>query len=129
MAVMFTGGLATPTTERVRADVKTLVELQDDGDRAVQPLLARDFAIHRERAGPALTDPGDAAEGERGEAQAVVLEVELPRVLAGRERDQPSDFRAPVLREDVPVDPYREVFVLGPLAEDTTRNKNQARNY
>ena len=44
------------------------------------------LAVHLERAGAGTAEAAHVVEGERADAEAVILEVELQRVLAGRER-------------------------------------------
>ena len=49
--------------------------------------LRGDFlAVHLERAGAGAAEAAHVVEGERADAEAVILEVELDGVLAGRER-------------------------------------------
>src|SRR5208283_3936058 len=63
----------------------TLVELQDEGDRALH-VLARDFlAIDLQHARSAASDAADTAEFERADPEPVIFEVELHFVPAGRE--------------------------------------------
>ena len=45
-----------------------------------------DLAVHLERAGAGTAEAAHVVEGERADAEAVILEVELQGVLAGRER-------------------------------------------
>ena len=80
--------------QRVGADVEALVPLQDHGQRVLH-LLGGDFlAVHLQRAGAGAAEAAHVVEGERAEAQAVILEVELQRVLAGRERVRSFPFDA-----------------------------------
>src|SRR5262245_43641662 len=67
------------------AHVKGLVSRWDDGERALTLLLRSDLAVDLQDAGAAATDAADIVEGERGKAQSVIFEIELERVLAGRE--------------------------------------------
>src|SRR5215471_14050581 len=70
----------------VGADVKVLVPLQDQRDRALHALARHLLAVDLEHAGAAAADAAHVVEGERARSKAVVLEVELQLVLAGRER-------------------------------------------
>src|SRR5215471_11175417 len=77
----------------VRADVQVLVPLENEREGVLHP-LARDFrAVDLEDSGAALAEPTVAAEHERRRTEAVVPEVELERVLAGRQdlRSLPLD--------------------------------------
>ena len=56
------------------------------GSCAPSSAVATSLAVDLEYAGPAAADAAQVVEGKRREAEAVVLEVELERVLAGRER-------------------------------------------
>ena len=44
------------------------------------------LAVHLQHAGAAAADAAQVVEGQRAHAEAVVLEVELQRVLARRQR-------------------------------------------
>ncbi len=72
--------------QRVGADVEALVPLQDHRQRVRHGNGLDSFAVHLERAGAAAAEAAQVVERERADAEAVVLEVELDRVLAGRER-------------------------------------------
>ena len=72
--------------QRVGADVEALVPLQDHRQRVRHGNGLDSFAVHLERAGAAAAEAAHVIEGERAQAEAVILEVELQRVLAGRER-------------------------------------------
>src|SRR5262249_43910433 len=68
----------------VGADVEGLVPLEDERDRVVHLLGAHDLAVDLEHSGAGLADAAQVVEGEGRDAEAVVLEVELERVLARR---------------------------------------------
>ncbi len=70
----------------IGADIEALIPLQDDRDRLLHPLLVDHLAVHLQRAGTAFADAGKVVVRHRADAQAVILEVELDGVLAGRER-------------------------------------------
>lgn len=70
----------------VGTDIETLVELQQERQRVLHLLLRDHLAVDLERADAAAADATHVIEGERREAQSVILEVELKHVLAGAER-------------------------------------------
>jgi hypothetical protein len=72
--------------QRVRADVERLVPLQNQWQGALHLLLSYDLAVQIENSHAAAADAGEIVEGESSDPQAIVFEVELQRVLAGRER-------------------------------------------
>ena len=59
---------------------------EDQRDGALHLLVGDRLAVDLEDAGAAAADAAHAVEGERAHAEPVVLEVELERVLAGRQR-------------------------------------------
>ena len=70
----------------VGADVEGLVPLQDHGQRVRHGFGGHDLAVHLQHAGAGPAEAAHVVERERADAQAVILEVELHGVLAGRER-------------------------------------------
>src|SRR5262245_47384181 len=81
--------LVVPVIHRsagVRADVEGLVPLQDKRHRALHFLRGHHLPVDLQHPGAALADAAQLVEGQRREAQPVVFEGELARVLAGRER-------------------------------------------
>ena len=71
--------------ERVRADIEALVPLQDHRQRTLHLDGLHCLAVHLERAGAGTAEAAHVVEGEGADAEAVVFEVELDGVLAGRE--------------------------------------------
>src|SRR5664279_596199 len=69
----------------VGADIKVLVPLQDQRQGVLHRLRGHRLAVDLQDARTALADAAHVVEGERTHAEAVVLEVELQRVLAGRQ--------------------------------------------
>src|SRR5581483_8376040 len=69
----------------IGADIEAFIPLEDERDRALHRLRRHDLAVDFQYAGPAAADAAHVVEGQGGEAEPVVLEVELQRVLAGRE--------------------------------------------
>ena len=81
--------LVVPVIHRgagVGAHVEVLVPLQDEGYGALHLLAGHFLAVHLEHAGAAPADAADVIKGQSAHAQAVVLEVELQGVFAGRQR-------------------------------------------
>src|ERR1035438_7801261 len=68
----------------VGADIKVLVPLQDQRQGVLHRLRGHRLAVHLQDARTAAADAAHVVEGERSHAEAVVLEVEFQRVLAGR---------------------------------------------
>src|SRR5439155_8707335 len=69
-----------------RADVKTLVPLQNHRQRLRHRDRLDFLAVHLERAGARTTESTHVIKRECAKAEAVILEVELQHMLAGRER-------------------------------------------
>src|ERR1043166_3726077 len=68
----------------VGADVEALVPLHDERERLLH-LLGHDFlAVHLEHACAAPPDTAHVVESQRASAEALILEVELNRMLARR---------------------------------------------
>src|SRR5262245_66121321 len=65
----------------IGADVKILVPWPAERDGSLQGLTRHFGTVDLENAGAAAADAANAVEGERGEAEAVIFEVELKRVL------------------------------------------------
>jgi len=76
------------------ADVESLVPLEKQRNRALHLPHRDDLAVDLEHAGAAPSDPTHVVEGESGHAKAVVLEVVLQRVLAGRKGLRTSPAQA-----------------------------------
>ncbi len=74
------------TGQRIGANVEALVPLQDHWQRMRHGNGLDFFAVHFERAGAGAAKTAHVVEGERADAKAVILEVELQRVFAGHER-------------------------------------------
>src|SRR5262249_60347719 len=84
----------------VGADIERLVPLEDEPDTVVHLLRAYGLAIDLELPGARLPDAAHVVEGQRPDPEALVLEVELEGVLAGRQlRSFPPD---PLEIEQVP---------------------------
>ena len=69
----------------IGSNVEVLIPLQDEGQGVFHGLSGHHRTVHLESARTALTDAASVVKGERGQAEAVVLEVELQGVLAGRQ--------------------------------------------
>src|SRR5690606_31241931 len=78
--------LVVDAGERVGTHVEVLVPLQDQRDGALHGLPRDLLAVDLEHALAAAADPADAVEGERADAEPVIGEGELERVLARGER-------------------------------------------
>src|SRR5262249_62133913 len=70
----------------VGADVEVLISLQDEWNGTFHPQACNLLAVDFQHADAAASDTADVVKGECSEPQAVILEVELQRVLAGRKR-------------------------------------------
>jgi len=106
----------------IGANVEGLVPLQNERQRTLHSLVGHDLAVNLEHAGAGPADATHVVERERGEAQAIVLEVELKPMLARRERlcafpalplqvDQVPDEDRLALQQVEP--PAREPTTLG----------------
>src|SRR5947208_4092260 len=73
------------TSQRVGADIEALVPLQDHRQGVRHGDGLNFLAVHLERSGARTTETTHVIEGKCAQAQAVVLEVELQRMFAGRE--------------------------------------------
>ena len=69
----------------IGADVEVLIPLQYQRQRVFHRLRCHRRAVDLQDARTALTDAAYVVEGERTHAEAVVFEVELQSVLAGRQ--------------------------------------------
>src|SRR5262249_47249301 len=69
----------------IGADVEVLVPLPDERNSVLQLLARHLLAVHLEHAGAAAADAAYVVKGKRAKTEAVILEVELQRVLAWRQ--------------------------------------------
>src|SRR5437762_6212624 len=74
------------TSQRVGADIEALVPLQDHRQGVRHGDGLNFLAVHLERSGARTTDSTHVIKREGAEAETVVLEVVLQRMLAGSER-------------------------------------------
>src|SRR5262249_5216777 len=109
----------------VGTDVEVLVPLHDERNGVLHGLARYLLVVDLEYTGAAAGETAHVVEGQRADAEPVILEVELKRVLAGRElRSLPA--RALQINEVVEEHGFAPQHVEPVAAEPTALSDDHA---